>query len=88
MSDFDGIDPRDIEDLQAKAEKIVKDATTYYEIGMYVPHEGAMEFLDTYEKASKGSPLALMDLLMFIHVIADSLKEAVENTSEQEQEGS
>jgi hypothetical protein len=88
VSDFDGIDPRDIEDLKAKAEKIVKDATTYYEIGMYVPHEGATEFLATYEKASKGSVLALMDLLMFIHVIADSLKEAVENTSEQEQEGS
>lgn len=78
MTDFDGIDPKDIAELRARAERIVKDATTYYEIGLYVPHEGAKEFLDSYDKASKGSAMALMDLLMFVHVIAQSLREAVE----------
>lgn len=87
MGDFDGFDPADIADLKAKADKIVKNATTYYEIGMYVPHEGAEEFLAAYDKASQGDIMSLMDLLMFIHVIADSLREAVEDTSEQEREG-
>lgn len=87
MGEFDGFDPADIADLKAKADKIVKNATTYYEIGMYVPHEGAEEFLAAYDKASQGDIMSLMDLLMFVHVIADSLREAVEDTSEQEREG-
>jgi len=78
MSDLEGFDPDDIADLKAKADRIVKDSTTYYEIGMYVPHEGAEEFLIAYDKASNGDIVALMELLMFIHVIADSLREAVE----------
>jgi hypothetical protein len=45
---------------------------------MYVPHQGAEEFLAAYDKASNGDVMSLMDLLMFIHVIADSLREAVE----------
>ena len=78
MSDLEGFDPDDIAYLKAKADKIVKNATTYYEIGMYVPHEGAEEFLIAYDEASNGNFAALMDLLVFIHVIADSLREAVE----------
>lgn len=78
MSDLEGFDPNDIAELKATAERVVKDATTYYEIGIYVPHKGATEFLDMYNKANNGNVLALIDMMMFLHVIAESLREAVE----------
>lgn len=73
MSEFEGIDPRDIEDLQARAERIVSDAETYYEISLLVSHQGAEEFLELYNQAADGQMAPLLELMGVIHILARSL---------------
>jgi hypothetical protein len=73
VSEFEGIDPRDIEDLQARAEKIVSDAETYYEISLLVSHQGAEEFMELYAQAVDGQMAPLLELMGIIHILARSL---------------
>ncbi len=73
MSDFEGIDPNDIADLQARAEKIVRDADTFYEVSLMVSHPGAVEFMEMYEDACNGSMSSLLELMGLIHILARSL---------------
>lgn len=77
MSEFEGIDPRDIEDLQARAEKIVSDAETYYEINLLVSHQGAEEFMELYAQAVDGQMAPLLELMGIIHILARSLEIAM-----------
>lgn len=77
MSDFDGIDPDDIEELQARAAKIVNDAETYYEISLLVSHQGAEEFMELYEAATDGDMSSLLELMAVIHILARSLTVAM-----------
>lgn len=79
MSDFEGIDPQDIEDLKARAEKIVNDADTYYEISLLVSHQGAEEFMELYEAATGGDMASLLELMAVIHILARSLTVAMDD---------
>lgn len=73
MSDLEGFDPKDIEDLNARAERIVRDAETYYEISLLVSHAGAIEFMELYEQAVDGQMAPLLELMGIIHILANSL---------------
>lgn len=73
MSDFEGIDPDDIEELNARAERIVRDSETYYEISLLVSHQGALEFKELYNDATDGNTAALLELMGVIHILARSL---------------
>jgi hypothetical protein len=73
MSDFEGIDPKDIEDLRARAERIVADSDTYYEISLLVSHSGAEEFMELYHQAVDGQMAPLLELMGIIHILASSL---------------
>lgn len=84
MEELDGIDPDDIAELEARARKIVEDASTYYEITFFVPHEGASEFLDKYEQATDGDIMAIFSLMTLIHAIARSIHAAMELGDDEE----
>lgn len=77
MSDFEGIDPKDIEDLNARAERIVRDSETYYEITLLVSHQGATEFQELYDQALDGQMSPLLELMGIIHILARSLDVAM-----------
>lgn len=71
---LNSIDPQDLADLQARAEKVEHEADTYYEIKLMIPFEGAMQFLDSYEEAMTGDMMAIMNMLFVVGAIAESLK--------------
>jgi hypothetical protein len=71
---FNSIDPKDLEDLQARAEKIEHEADTFFEIKLMIPFEGAMQFLDSYEEAMTGDMMSIMNMLFVVGAIAESLK--------------
>ena len=77
MSDLEGFDPNDIEDLNARAERIVRDAETYYEISLLVSHAGAEEFMELYDQAVDGQMAPLLELMGIIHILARSLAVAM-----------
>jgi hypothetical protein len=66
MSDefLNSFDPKDIEDLQARAERIESDANTYYELILRIPHEGAVGFINAYLSAVEGNIMAVMELVV------------------------
>lgn len=80
MSEFDGINPDDIAELRARAEKIVEDANTYYEVSLMVSHDGAVEFMDMYDDACRGNMSSLLELMGIIHILARSLTIAMDDT--------
>lgn len=80
MSEFDGINPEDIAELKARAEKIVEDANTYYEVSLMVSHDGAVEFMDMYDDACRGNMSSLLELMGIIHILARSLTIAMDDT--------
>lgn len=80
MSEFDGINPEDIAELRARAEKIVEDANTYYEVSLMVSHDGAVEFMDMYDDACRGNISSLLELMGIIHILARSLTIAMDDT--------
>lgn len=80
MSEFDGISPDDIAELQARAEKIVEDANTYYEVSLTVSHDGAVEFMEMYDDACRGNMSSLLELMGIIHILARSLTIAMDDT--------
>lgn len=84
MSDFEGIDPKDIEELNARAERIMRDSETYYEITLLVSHQGAVEFMELYDQALDGQMTPLLELMGIIHILARSLTIAM---SEDEEDG-
>lgn len=71
---FNSIDPKDLEDLQARAEKIEHEADTYFEIKLMIPFEGAVQFLESYEEAMTGDMMAIMSMLYIVGAISESLK--------------
>jgi len=80
MSEFDGINPGDIAEIRARAEKIVEDANTYYEVSLMVSHDGAVEFMDMYDDACRGHMSSLLELMGIIHILARSLTIAMDDT--------
>lgn len=76
MSDefLNSIDPQDLADLQARAEKVEHEADTFFEIKLMIPFEGAMQFLDSYEEAMTGDMMSIMNMLYVVGAIAESLK--------------
>jgi hypothetical protein len=71
---LNSIDPQDLADLQARAEKVEHEADTYFEIKLMIPFEGAMQFLDSYEEAMTGDMMSIMNMLFVVGAIAESLK--------------
>lgn len=71
---MNSIDPKDIAELKARAEKVEHEADTYYEIKLMIPFEGAMQFLDSYEEAMTGDMMAIMNMLFVVGAIAESLQ--------------
>lgn len=76
MSDefLNSFDPKDIEDLQARAEKIDSDVNTYYELILRIPHEGAVGFIEAYFSAVEGNIMAVMELMSFITQVVEALE--------------
>jgi hypothetical protein len=76
MSDefLNSFDPKDIEDLQARAEKIESDANTYYELNLKIPHEGAIGFINAYYLAVEGNIMAVIELMSFITQVVEALE--------------
>lgn len=70
---FEMFDPKDIAELKAKAQKIERDSEMYYDVHMMVPHEAAMQFVDTYRFALTGDYTAMSTLMMFAAMVAHSL---------------
>ena len=77
MTDFPGIDPDDIEELEARSRKIVQDSETYYEITMVVSHQAATDFIARYEQAADGDMMALFALMSVVHAIAGNMSVAI-----------
>jgi hypothetical protein len=71
---LNSIDPQDLADLQARAEKVEHEADTFFEIKLMIPFEGAMQFLDSYEEAMTGDMMSIMNMLFVVGAIAESLK--------------
>ena len=70
---LNSIDPKDLEDLQARAKKVEHDADTYYEIKLMIPFEGAVQFIEAYEEAMTGDMMSIMSMLYVVGAIAESL---------------
>jgi hypothetical protein len=70
---LNSIDPKDLEDLQARAKKVEHDADTFYEIKLMIPFEGAVQFLESYEEAMTGDMMSIMNMLYVVGAIAESL---------------
>ena len=71
---MNSIDPKDIAELKARAEKVEHEADTYYEIKLMIPFEGAVQFLEAYEEAMTGDMMSIMNMLYVVGAIAESLK--------------
>lgn len=80
MSDefLNSFDPEDIEDLQARAEKIESDADTFYEIKLMIPHSGAEAFISTYLNATDGNIMAMLELMSFVTTVVEVLQQRME----------
>jgi len=77
MSDMEGFDPNDMEELEAIARKIERDHDTMYELTLVVSRQGALDFLEKYGQAADGDLSAFLDMMMIVHAIAKSLDAAV-----------
>lgn len=80
---FEMFDPRDIEELKAKANKIQEDSELYYDLHIMVPHDAAMQFIDTYRYALTGNYEAMSSLMMFSAMIAHSLMASIAEPGEE-----
>lgn len=76
---FEMFDPKDIAELRAKANKIEEDSTLYYDVHMMVPHESALQFIDTYRYALTGDLTAMSAMLMFSAMVAHSLMTSIQD---------
>jgi len=76
MSDefLNSFDPKDIEDLQTRAEKIEEDLSTYYQLVLRVPHDGAIEFVESYYSAVEGNIAAVVALMSFVAQVVEALE--------------
>lgn len=70
---FKNFDPKDIAELKARAEKIEENEGLFYDIHMTVPHEGAVQFIETYKYALMGDLEAMSALMTFAAMIAQTL---------------
>jgi hypothetical protein len=87
MTDFPGIDPDDIQELEARSKKIVQDSETYYEVTMMVSHTSALEFLERYQRAVDGDVMSLFALMTVIHAIATNFQVAMDSDYGDDDEG-
>lgn len=71
---LNSLDPKDIAELQARAEKVEHEADTFFEIKLMIPFEGAMQFLESYEEAMTGDMMSIMNMLYVVGAIAESLQ--------------
>ncbi len=80
MSDefLNSFDPKDIEDLQARADKIESNADTFYEIKLLIPHDGAEAFISTYVNAVEGNIMAMLELMTFVTTVVETLQQRME----------
>lgn len=85
MDELEGIDPKDIADLEAIARKIEIDNMVSYKIVMVLNHESAVDFLTSYEDSVDGDPKAFQHLLEYISAIAYSVFCAVADDDEGEE---
>ena len=76
---FKNFDPKDIAELEARAERIEQKEGLFYDVHMTVPHEGAVQFIETYEYALIGDLEAMTSLLMFAAMIARTLMMWIDN---------
>ena len=76
MSDefLNSIDPKDLADLEARAEKIENETDTYFEIKLMIPFEGAVQFLEAYEEAMTGDAMSIISMLYVVGAISESIK--------------
>lgn len=76
MSDefLNSIDPKDLADLEARAEKIENETDTHFEIKLMIPFEGAMQFIEAYEEAMTGDMMAIMSMLYVVGAISESIR--------------
>lgn len=81
MSDefLNSLDPKDVEEMQARAERVELEADTFYEIKLMIPFEGAVQFLESYEEALSGDMMAIMNMLYVVGAIAESLRYKIED---------
>jgi hypothetical protein len=84
MEELEGIDPKDIADLEAIARKIEIDNMTSYRITIVLNHETAIDFIESYEDSSNGDPVAFKHLLEYIGAIAFSVFTAVTEDDEED----
>lgn len=70
---FKNFDPKDIADLQARAERIEEKEGLFYDVHMTVPHEGAVQFIETYKYALMGDLEAMSSLMTFAAMVAQTL---------------
>lgn len=75
---FKNFDPKDIAELRARAEKIEEKEGLFYDVHMTVPHEGAVEFIETYQYALMGNLEAMSSLMTFAAMVAQALMMWVE----------
>lgn len=87
MEELEGIDPADIAELEASALKIVRDASTHYEISFLVPHEAAVDMLDKYEQAAEGEIMAIFSLMTLVHTVVRAVHMAMNLPYDEDQEG-
>lgn len=83
--DFWGsFDPKDIADLEARAEKIERDSHLYYDVHMMVSKDGAEEFVDCYRAALMGDLEAMASMMTFAAMVAQSVMVALSEQDETE----
>ncbi len=78
VSDFEGFDPDDIAELQAIGEKVMLDAQTFYSMNILIPQEGAEQFIDAFNDGLDGDPASIVFLWEILHILGQSLAEAME----------
>jgi hypothetical protein len=81
---FKNFDPKDIADLQARAEKIEEKEGLFYQIHMTVPYEGAVEFIETYKFALTGDLFAMSSLMAFAAMVAQSLMISIDQDGDED----
>lgn len=84
MDEFEGIDPADIADLEAKARKIEEDAMTFYRIVIEMTHDSAEEFLESYQDAVMGDLRAFSRMMQYVNSLAYHIFVAVTEDPEED----
>lgn len=82
MNEFDGIDPADIADLEARARRITDDAETFYRIVIEMTHDSAEDFLESYQDAVMGDIRSFARMMQYVNSLAYHIFLAVTDENE------